>query len=293
MQDHSQQYPTGDALDLSWRGVLGWYLSPRLTTLITGPMFLISLVCGCVLFVDAVRKGLTVLDYYPFMVFCLPGFALFALHVLAIFQVTRKLPELWFRQSSMPARLITTGGLWVGVLAFGVAFSLLEGQFTSWVIGVTPVNSQEFKSEAGQFSIVSPVPFTETTQSTDTDVGRLESHVFSANFRGVAYSVWYMEFPEIAFDQKDVQTILDNATAEIPASMSGALLSQKSITLDGYPGREMLIASKTKTGREATTKVRYFAAKARLYAVQVSGEKDNLSTDQTDSFLESFRLLRR
>ena len=104
-----------------------------------------------------------------------------------------------------------------------------------------PPTIKEFKSEAGGFSVMTPAPLQEAVQPVETQGGKIDLHLFSAQQDDIAYFVAYCDYaPELARPD-NAEKMLDGARDGAVGNTHGKLISETNITLAGHPGREVVI----------------------------------------------------
>jgi serine/threonine protein kinase len=74
-------------------------------------------------------------------------------------------------------------------------------------------------------------------------------------------------------------------------NVNGKLITSDDITLDGYPGKEIMASATAENGQEATLKAHIHLVLNRLYMVMLVAKKGELTREDTDAFLGSFKLL--
>jgi hypothetical protein len=149
----------------------------------------------------------------------------------------------------------------------------------------------EFKSEAGKFTVMAPAVLLEETQTLETQAGKIDLHVFSTQSDDIGYFVSYCDYPQEIVQRGNPETMLDGSRDGALSNAKGTLVSETKITLEGHPGRELLMEAKDESGRSATIKGRLFMVKNRLYQVMVVAPKARESGDVMDRFIKSFKLL--
>lgn len=149
---------------------------------------------------------------------------------------------------------------------------------------------QEFRSEAGRFSIMIPATPEESTQTMNTQAGKIDLHMFTAEKGDVGYIVGYSDYPEDVVKQSDPENMLDGSRNGAVSNVNGKLVLESKVSLDGNPGREIVIDAKTGAGQDATVKARIYLVGSRLYQVMVIGPKGQISSADMDEFLQSFKL---
>jgi hypothetical protein len=149
----------------------------------------------------------------------------------------------------------------------------------------------ETRSEAGNFSVVSPFVLQEQMESVDTAIGRIDMHLFVSGKGNTAYMAAYSDYPESYVQERDPDAILDGGRDGAVKNLSGRLVSETKITLDNSPGREIRIDTSEKHGSTAAVKARIFLIKNRLYQILVAAPDEELDKPAVNEFLKSFRLL--
>jgi hypothetical protein len=152
--------------------------------------------------------------------------------------------------------------------------------------------AQEFTSEQGRFSVMSPLPLEESTQSVDSELGPIEVHFFMADQADRAYMVGYSDYPQDFIDQTDPDSILDGARDGAVGNVNGKLVSETNLLLDDqHPGREIIITTMLDQDQEGTVKSHMYLVGNRLYQVMVIAASGEMSVQEMDDFINSFKLL--
>ncbi len=150
---------------------------------------------------------------------------------------------------------------------------------------------QEFKSEAGRFAVMAPLTLQEEAQELETQAGKIHLHVFSGQRDDIGYFVSYCDYPPEIVQRGDPEKMLDGSRDGAVSNANGKLLSETKITLEGHPGRELVMEARDESGRGGTIKGRLFMVKNRLYQVMVVAPRGQAGGQATDTFLQSFKLL--
>jgi hypothetical protein len=146
---------------------------------------------------------------------------------------------------------------------------------------------KEFKSEAGGFSVMVPVVLTEAISQVE-DEQKVDMHQLRGQRGKTTYYVTYADHPEILrSESKGMLDYFCNGT--VAAMKGGRLVMQTSISLDGNPGRELVIEVKGPDGQDATIKARIFKVKTRLYTAMVLAAEGRKRLGM-DDFLRSLKL---
>ncbi len=120
---------------------------------------------------------------------------------------------------------------------------------------------EEFVSQEGRFSVNMPAEPKLNRQEVETAMGKLPIYFYVAETGAGGYMVGYNDFPQYSETAQFVNAILDGARDQVlAADPNRKLLSEKEIVVEGYVGREWLVADKSLLFRAET-----FFAKGRLY----------------------------
>ncbi len=150
---------------------------------------------------------------------------------------------------------------------------------------------REFRSDAGKFSIVTTKGLKSSTTSLDTGVGTISMHMFTADQAKNSVAIGYADYPQDFISQNDANTILDNACSGAVSNISGTLISKDEISLDGNPGKEIVVNAAAGNGQVVTVKARLYLVKNRLYMVMILAAKGNLTRTDSDNFFATFKIL--
>ncbi|MBN1811315.1 MAG: hypothetical protein JXA14_05735 [Anaerolineae bacterium] len=167
----------------------------------------------------------------------------------------------------------------------GIALFLQREQLTgeaSW---------KEFTSEEGRFSILLPRTPRQTTETVDTPVGEIDERSFTVIHGSITYIVSYSDYPQNVLSAGDPQAILDSFSDSAVTSIEGKLLSERSISLDGYLGRELKIKIADDSDT-AIAQIRIYLVGNRLYYIYTLAPEERASSPSVDKFLNSFKLVR-
>lgn len=139
----------------------------------------------------------------------------------------------------------------------------------------TAVTWKEFSSAAGRFKVALPGNPTETSQTTESRLGKIDRHTFTYVAGFATLIVTYSDFPIALNEPGEIRKFLDHMHEGEVASAQGKLLSMTEIELDGYPGREFVVETPNLRFR-----MKYFLVGQRFYQIAVS--------TQTDSFITAY-----
>lgn len=153
-----------------------------------------------------------------------------------------------------------------------------------------PVSVKEFTSKEGGFSVMTPVVMEEASQEIDTAIGKIKIVMYGGELEGAAFQVGYNDYPEGFVTDDNSADLLDGAREGMVSNIGGTLVSEKKLTLKGFPGRE-IVATVMIEEMEATVKARVFIAGSRLYQIIVVAPQDGADAQRIDAFLQSLKLL--
>jgi hypothetical protein len=177
------------------------------------------------------------------------------------------------------------GVIAVTAAILGIALFLQRDELTgkaSW---------KEFTSQEGRFSILLPRTPRQTTETVDTPVGEIDEHTFTTIHGNITYIVSYGDYPQNALSAGNPQAILDSFGDGAVTSIEGKLLSKRSISLDGYLGRELKIKIADDSDT-AIAQIRIYLVGNRLYYIYTLAPEERASSPSVDEFLDSFKLVR-
>jgi hypothetical protein len=171
--------------------------------------------------------------------------------------------------------LWATGLVLVAALA-GVVWMQLRSE--EWIL---------YRSTTGGFVVEAPGSFQEQRETLQTPHGPLEMYTFDCKSKGERpwFTLMYTDYPSSILMQGS-ETILNSSRDGAVARIRGQLLSEQRISLNGYPGREIIVESGQVEG-----KIRLYLVKQRLYGVMATTFHSQLSSREVSRFLDSFKLL--
>jgi hypothetical protein len=149
---------------------------------------------------------------------------------------------------------------------------------------------KEFAPKDGSFTVLLPGPPNEFKKTVKTPDGAVEVVLFElpVSAGSAKYAIGYTEYPDTAIKPGTEDKRLDNARDGAVASTKGALVRQKILLLDNYPGRELLL----RIDGKGAILMRLYAIKNRLYQLVVFGSEEFVGSKDAEKFLTSFKLAR-
>lgn len=150
---------------------------------------------------------------------------------------------------------------------------------------------KDFTSEAGKFSVQMPgVPEEKTQPVNVAKLGNVNMFTYTLEQSDGAYMAAYNDYPMGLFAQVSPDKVLDGARDGAVGNVEGGkLVSEQKITIDGYPGRD-IVAEGTKGSITFVIKARIYLVNYRLYQCMAILQKDKSSSIDAAKFLDSFKL---
>lgn len=161
-------------------------------------------------------------------------------------------------------------------------------------LGSLTLSAQDtFTSQEGGFSVAFPDGYpSPKVDSSDvsTRIGALKMYTFLAERNDAACMVAYSDYPEDAFDGASVSALLDSARNGALNNVNGKLIKQKSITINGHPGRSVYFRGKS-GGTTIYGRFDYYLVEPRLYQIgYMALRQKSIDTREVKNYFSSFRL---
>lgn len=180
--------------------------------------------------------------------------------------------------------------VWVVIaIVIAAGFMLTDAGKSIFSSVSAPATWKEFSSAEGNFAVLMPGTPSYEKKNTATALGPIDMHMFTLNIgRDAAYLVMYSDYPEIVTRAKP-DALLDGGRDGALANTKGKLIGEQNMSLDGFPGREIVIEVPGK----GLLKLRVFLVGRRMFQVMAVGTKEMIEHEDTAKYLTSFRLLAR
>ncbi len=160
--------------------------------------------------------------------------------------------------------------------------SLISAQDDDWA---------SFAPKGGKFTVKMPgKPKTLPAQDIAYPGGKSKLNMFILEVEGGkgAYMVAYNDFPAELINDDVAEAALDGAQEGAVKNVKGKLLSSKKITLQKkYPGRDFTF----EVGGIGQARARVYLVEGRLYQSAVFGSEELIKSDDTKTFLDSFKVV--
>lgn len=151
-------------------------------------------------------------------------------------------------------------------------------------------NWKKFVSPDGAFAIMFPQKPVESQSSMDSPAGTLVIHSYK-HVGTASYFLSDTDYPA-PIDGTDKRTeALDHARDGGLRAVNGRLLSQSDISINGHPGRLIVVDSPNGGPDGSLIKNKVYLVGNRLYSMQVAIPKGSQVTDTAaEKFVDSFKL---
>lgn len=149
------------------------------------------------------------------------------------------------------------------------------------------MNWRELRSQAGHFHALMPGKTKMEHSSINTDVGVVDMYYWSATQNPFSFVIMYADYPPSAVKDQDPQKMLANARDGAIANVAGTLLSDKNITLDNHPGREIRFSAQEEKSMGIA---RLFLIRNRLFILICITDRRNIFSPAITHFFNSFTL---
>lgn len=169
---------------------------------------------------------------------------------------------------------------WI-VLLFIVGGWPFTGQAKEW---------QRVHSKYGYYSVSMPGKPKFSKTSTPSPVGRIPEEICEYQDSRLNLTAEVSKLPGIAVFFGGSKTILSKASQAYLKHEKGTLTSSRKLTLQGYPGKEILYQAKTKAGRAVIGTARFYLVQKNLYVLVANTYNDNPDHTGAKEFLDSFTL---
>lgn len=149
-----------------------------------------------------------------------------------------------------------------------------------------PKGWRTFNVDDGGFSLAFPGDPKLQETTVDTEAGPIVARMYILEVsETLAYMCGFNDYPPGVLDP-DPESVLDGARNGAVQNVGGRLKQEKKITVDGHPGRELVI----ETPGGMVTYGRAYLVNGRLIQALVVMKSDAVDMRNVRAFLDSFRL---
>ena len=148
---------------------------------------------------------------------------------------------------------------------------------------------KQYSSSPGQFTILFPGNPLEFQETIDTPLGEIDLFGFGVERPNEAgYLVAYSDFPvNLTQSPVPLEDLLAGIMTGFINSIGGEVLSQNSISLNGFPGQEARIQLEN----NFVARYRVFIVNERMYQLAVFTDKEQYLPKSIEGFFDSFQLI--
>jgi hypothetical protein len=152
---------------------------------------------------------------------------------------------------------------------------------------------QEYTSTEGRYRVQFAGQPKHQEKIVPTPVGPVTAKFAISDERsGTGRVVMYVDYPPNLFGPGSVNAGLEGACQGMIAEGQLTALSKKTVSLNGYPGREVSFDSQPgRPGPKMQGRARLYLVGNRLYQILIAGRTGVIQSETIDGFLNSFSLL--
>ena len=147
---------------------------------------------------------------------------------------------------------------------------------------------QDFSPPGGRFTVDVPRLPVAGQESVRTSGGEMTLHLFELDRAELRqkFSVQYADYPEALMRKlRSADKALSNASTVDVENIRGTLVSEKTLSLGRYPGRELQIEN-----TDTAMKIRLYFVERRLYKITTVRPRQTGFSEDDDKFMTSFQL---
>lgn len=149
-----------------------------------------------------------------------------------------------------------------------------------------PVLWRDFKQSEFGFSVRLPgEPYKETVKLNPNDP-RLDMHTWMAKGEGsLIYQVAFQQLLAVPEDSEGVKLVIENLRDGLAEGIEGKVISEKQITINGYPGREIKMKS-----ADLRAIGRLYLVGSRVYILNILTASGDVAQKDAGEFFDSLKL---
>ncbi len=146
----------------------------------------------------------------------------------------------------------------------------------------------KYTSPEGRYIVLLPGQPTVSTKAASAGGANFTQYKAAVIDSAVGYMIGYFDYTET------MNFSLDGARDGMIEAVKGTLLAENSISLGGYPGRELRILAKDTGGTEYLTHARYYDINRRVYVVQfiIPKSAEAESAAKASKYFDSFQVVK-
>ena len=148
----------------------------------------------------------------------------------------------------------------------------------------------KYDSKEGRYSVLLPTQPTVGSQEATSSDGIKFTQYKAAVFSGdVAYMIGYFDYTT------DMTFTFDKARDGMIGAVNGTLLNERSISLGGYPGRELRVLAKDDNGNQYDMRARFYDVDRRIFVLQFIAPKSTpveITDPKATKYFDSFQVVK-
>jgi hypothetical protein len=183
--------------------------------------------------------------------------------------------------NQIAAKVMRTVGAGLLCFATGSAVAVLAQTPEEWI---------KYTSTEGRYSVMLPAqPTIGSQEATSSDGVKFTQYKAGVLSSDVAYMIGYFDY------RGEMTFTLSRARDGMVAGVKGTLVSERSISLGGYPGSDLRVLAKDETGTEYDMRSRFYDIDRRVYVIQFIAPKSTpveIVDPKAARYFDSFQVLK-
>ncbi len=163
------------------------------------------------------------------------------------------------------------------IVYFGMQYFTNSGKLAAF---------QEFRSDAGNFSVLMPGKPKTEKQNIETAVGSVTMIMYTAGSSRAGCAVAFADYPQQLVDSSDAQKLLEGAKNGAIKNVKGTLVSETRVSFNGLPARDLVIEVPGK----AIINARLIIASPRFYQLMLITPKGQDHKEDIAKFFNSLKI---
>ena len=147
----------------------------------------------------------------------------------------------------------------------------------------------KYTAEDDSYTVFFPGQPEEENLSADTSLGKLNALLVFYQYpeKQRFFSVSSIKYP-VDSSQYNIEKGLNGARDGAAINSNSIIISEKKISYQGFPGREIILQSKVKPNLRLLLRIFIDPSGPTLYSLQIVAEDGNLDFPEAKAFLDSF-----
>lgn len=149
------------------------------------------------------------------------------------------------------------------------------------------ISLQEYMSEDKDFTVLMPDKPKVDKKKLDSDEGTIEKSTYLVEIKNEWFGVSCWKYPTLPTSPDLIEQILNTGRDRILTTGGGKLLTENSINIEGYFGKEIKIVPEN---GNVISWSRFYVVKNRVYQIYYIGTKEKIKSPEIGKFIASFKL---